>query len=110
MLDTLVSDLYTYDFSNQLEMTSYFLIVFSLCFVIKHYVNINPQIQYKSNIYSVAIQKLELLHTCPHRFNSKMTSSNYSDICSLYHSNYSNPKFYIRLSPKIYHAGKGFIL
>ena len=28
-----------------------------------------------------------------------MAYSNYSDICSLYHSYYSNPKLYIHFSP-----------
>ena len=31
-------------------------------------------------------------------FHSKITISNYSDIRSVYHSNYSNTKFHIRFS------------
>ena len=33
-------------------------------------------------------------------FHSKITISNYSDIRSVYHSNYSNTKFHIRFSSK----------
>ena len=32
-------------------------------------------------------------------FNRKMADSNYSDICSFYHSNYSSTKFHIHFSP-----------
>ena len=32
-------------------------------------------------------------------FNSKIADSNYSDIRSLYHSNYSSTKYHIRFSP-----------
>ena len=32
-------------------------------------------------------------------FNRKMADSNYSDIRSFYHSNYSSTKFHIRFSP-----------
>ena len=32
-------------------------------------------------------------------FNSKMADSNYSDIRSLYHSNYLSTKYHIRFSP-----------
>ena len=35
-------------------------------------------------------------------FNSKMTDSNYSDIRSFYHSNYSSTKFHIHFSPSSY--------
>ena len=41
-------------------------------------------------------------------FNSKMAYSNYSDIRSLCHSNYSNPKFHIRFSPSRYTIAQGF--
>ena len=34
-------------------------------------------------------------------FNSKMADSNYSDICSLYHSNYSSTKHHICFSPSM---------
>ena len=37
-------------------------------------------------------------------FHSKITISNYSDIRSVYHSNYSNTKFHIRFSSNIYMA------
>ena len=32
-------------------------------------------------------------------FNRKMADSNYSDICSFYHSNYLSTKFHIHFSP-----------
>ena len=36
-------------------------------------------------------------------FDSKMADSNYSDIRSFYHSNYSSTKYRIRLSPTFNH-------
>ena len=35
-------------------------------------------------------------------FNSKMANSNYSDIRSLYHSNYLSTKYHIRFSPNTF--------
>ena len=42
---------------------------------------------------------INILSAKINHFNSKMADSNYSDIHSLYHSNYSSTKYHINFSP-----------